>query len=464
MILVPDTNILIHCLWVTDLPFEELSEKVRVIVPHTVVREIDSLKHGPQSRRTDRARQVSDLFMRILDSEGERIAFGRKLRHSIELGPGTEEPMDGAVAVNADDHVVAEAKFLGRGGQGGVVVLTDDALLVRKAKMSGVAYLRVPSEWLQPVEKSIKDRRIEELSKRVASLEVKEPRFDVALVAIQADGQRGATAVIESGEPLTRAEADHIAVEASRKFPPDLQWKSGAAVDPLVRLPSRYDFEVYEASVYPNWQREVSEWALERSRAILRKLRAVNVVFTLENVGPVPADGLRLDIRAPSDVLILPLSADDQATLRLPRMPQRPAGPKPRRPIDGMLDGIGMPAFPDMPHMEGRKDRHAFYESTAEGEDLRSRSFEREELRHREPCELFLTLLFNEGFNQSTLDVSGRISCRNLSTPHDFNLALEVTATPIDSLFEQVLRAVRSPGPRAKSRRHDGPGGVTLTI
>ena len=149
------------------------------------------------------------------------------------------------------------------------------------------------------------------------------------------------------------------------------------------------------------------------------------------------------------------MNSDDQKCLMHALMPRPPNAPKIKRQLFDPST-ISIPDPPDFSHLLpiGVKERHEFYESTDETENLAVRSFYREELRHREAQELEFTILFESDFHGSHLELACRISCRNLSVPHEFKQTLPVMTSNTEGLFDEVLAYIpmRAKGLRMPSQ------------
>jgi hypothetical protein len=92
---LPDSNFFLEFRWASDLPWQELESDasaapsdVRLLIPPTVITEIDRFKTRGNDRKAKRARDVSALFRKaLLDPHHQAILRDANPRILVELPP-----------------------------------------------------------------------------------------------------------------------------------------------------------------------------------------------------------------------------------------------------------------------------------------------------------------------------------------------------------------------------------------
>jgi hypothetical protein len=158
MILVPDTNVLVHTTeffdeldWPTALG---LDESVYLVVPMVVVDQIDKLKRGTQQVRS-RARQVGNRIESWLPGKRDRALIRRTESPGSVQSPGQPatffevliDPLDHTRLADSDSEIVDRALYLRDLTNREVVIVTWDNLMRFRAKGVGVPTAKLPPEY-----------------------------------------------------------------------------------------------------------------------------------------------------------------------------------------------------------------------------------------------------------------------------------------------------------------------------
>jgi hypothetical protein len=146
-ILVPDTNVLLHAVPLSQISWREVAgvdEVELVLVPH-VLHELDTKKYGTSEKLRKRAlRVMSELDTWISPgTQSATIAVGVVLRvvpREPVLSPGLD-PMVG------DDRILASALELRADATASVVVVSGDIAMRFKAEALGLRVLKVPEQF-----------------------------------------------------------------------------------------------------------------------------------------------------------------------------------------------------------------------------------------------------------------------------------------------------------------------------
>lgn len=172
--LLLDTNIYLHY---TD--FEQIDwaaivndEHYTIIVPFTVIKEIDKHKDGPKSKIRTRAKAVSSKFgSYFLDDNCKRKV------ELIALDEPSSECMEKFNLNNSisDDVIIGSA--LSFEHKESIIVISHDNTLLIKAKKFGLGFIaKMPERYLLAEEKSEEEKEYERCRKELEQLRNRQPK------------------------------------------------------------------------------------------------------------------------------------------------------------------------------------------------------------------------------------------------------------------------------------------------
>ncbi len=274
----PDTNFFLECRKASDLPWHELEAvkgigkpDIRLIVPSTVITEIDRHKSKGNSRTARRARETSARLRQALTALPDHVA---------ELSPANPRvilTLPPVVKVNflqfpdldptrADHRIVAEyAELLKL--EPNLILLTDDTLLTLAARSLGFEPVLIPEGWKLAPEKDERDDELERLKEELKSYKGASPNMVVAIL----DGNGGETRPLEANievfDPSHEEIEDTLAlVQAHFPMADEFHRSPPASASPLFpalsmrkwKAPSDEAVEAYKSRHYPNWLESIS--------------------------------------------------------------------------------------------------------------------------------------------------------------------------------------------------------------
>ena len=179
LLLFPDTNLLMECIELRQLPWADLfpdNQIIRLVLVRTVVREIDRLKTDGKTRRNRRARLLSSgLLTRLLDSDIAPIVVrDNGLRVDAVLSvtqPSVAYP--GLDMAHPDERIIAETlAYVAQHPAASAVFLSNDTIALHTAKAHGLSCLRIPDSWLAPPDPDPSQKQVQQLEERVRALGV----------------------------------------------------------------------------------------------------------------------------------------------------------------------------------------------------------------------------------------------------------------------------------------------------
>ena len=180
--LVVDTNVLVEFQSLERINWSLLcprARSVRIVVPATVVREMDKHKRST-GRRRRRAFEFNKLLQVIEDGDGTN---SRLQNDVVELSLALMERFarseleEGKLSFEvADDLIVAEAAKFAK-IHADAVFLADDSNARRAAREMGIRVARPVEEWRRVEPRDWRDERIEKLERQVGAM----PRLSLRL-------------------------------------------------------------------------------------------------------------------------------------------------------------------------------------------------------------------------------------------------------------------------------------------
>ena len=180
---VVDANILLEFTAIDQIDWTLLCPRatsIRLVVPTTVVREMDKHKKST-GRLRRRALEFNRLLLQIEDGDGETAVLDHdRIDLRIILMPRysrSELPQDKLSFEIADDLIVAEAAKFNQ-DRGGAIFLADDNNARRTARDMGVPVARPAEEWRRHEPRDKRDARIEELELQIGAM----PRLSLSLL------------------------------------------------------------------------------------------------------------------------------------------------------------------------------------------------------------------------------------------------------------------------------------------
>lgn len=168
MIIVIDTNVLLHCKPLDELRLSEKfsNDSIDIVLCSTVLEELDERKND--AKTSERARSAAQAIRRYLYADGV-VSPGVVLR--FEEVAFDSEP-------NRDSRILRHAQDLKKTQGEQIVVLTNDLLMMTRAKVLGVETIEPAPEWMKP---SIDDaqREIRRLENEISQFQNRSPRLKV---------------------------------------------------------------------------------------------------------------------------------------------------------------------------------------------------------------------------------------------------------------------------------------------
>ncbi len=433
--LFPDTNFLMECRSLPELPWRELPSHgghVQIVLGRSVVREVDRFKSDGKGRRNRRARNLSSgLFRQLLEAAGQPVVLR-------ESGPRVDVVLSGARPVPApdldlahpDDRIVAEAIAHGRDDE--LTFFSHDTVALHTANAQGLKWLRIPDGWLAEPEPDSHQKQVARLERRVRLLEGASPAIQIALRTERA------TIHVVRHATLPDALIAELVEHVKRRFPVKLDFHDARSVGALWELgkfqpPSSSEIEEYQGSKYPEWVQSIERRLTSLPKQLSAKTRCAEITIEIENTGGAPARESQLEFWLSDGLVFLYPLDKAQRRMASSSLPSPPVPPAVRSTYDQLRSLFDPHPSPRAlaalnSFQQERRDPHNFYYKPVPNDRDARHVLECEVLRHRVEPTLFRFLVFAER------DVTGgtitcRVTASNLSEP-------AVTAFPIRIDYE----------------------------
>lgn len=399
---VVDTNLFLQCKPLQDIDWLALDPAgVRLIVPMTVVKELDKAKSDGNGRRARRARLATPLFRTGRLAPDPRIPIANRPGCTWEFGSGEllwHEQLDRDLP---DHRLLAEARHIAQADAEAVLLSGDMSVLVLAQRL-GLRNMELPESWALAAEPDERDKIIQDLKSELTAVQADRPSIVVHVSDSQAlsiDGFRFDTYRAPTDAELETlmelATSEHPLVDS----PPTAsdQEEILVSVGEAVRVtPSSMEFRQYRYNDYPKW--------VQDTRAVLSALpyfwsasqRCVELTLTVRNGGRGPALGVIFEYEVHDGAVLLPIDDEDrEAFLVGPSLPKPPKVPGAVRCKVSQFADIPVHPLPNFDFPENRNQRHrySFYRDDDYRKPVNRHVWECEELRHGKEVDFALTVL-----------------------------------------------------------------------
>ncbi len=346
-VLFPDTNFFFEFRKPIDLPWHELDDTesgkgpdIRLIVPPTVISEIERHKAKGNSRTAKRARQASvALRQALLSPQHTTELRSANPRITLELPPVVKvdfsqfETLD---PTRPDHRIAAEFTEI-RKIEPDLVVFSDDTLAILAVRSLGFEPILIPETWRLAPEKDERDDEIEGLRSELAVYKNSTPILSATILNQDEEKADEITGVVETFS-LQEAEL-HQAVRSVQERSPienDFRLTPPAGmlalnVGNIWRQPRKDEIEDYKTIDYPAWVESLFEKIPKVITRVNSIAREIPFSIRLINSGFSNATAVRLTITTFDGPMLLDGLNKEQASKRnnkicLPASPKPPKG------------------------------------------------------------------------------------------------------------------------------------------
>jgi hypothetical protein len=339
-----DTNIFIQFEMFDQVDWPAILgvDEACLVIPKTVIQELDKFKTDPSSnRRRKRARKILPKILDLANPPDQDVS----IREGSYLRILTTNPLRSWLLENgydpddADDRIVgATQSFQEDNPELSVVILADDAGVKLKARAVGIEVRVLPDNLELPEEPDPQQKKLQELRHKVIRLENAQPNLEIGFnqgdeivneVTFSIDFGREKWSpdeiIILVGKKRKELELSED-FDLGLKIPTEEEEKHLKTMGDYIRggfTASRTAKEI-EAHVksYPkrleDYLQSYQQYLFEQNALKVRSLRARRLSFVLSNVGTSPANDIDIEVHFPDGFEVIE---------RLPRIPNPPDPP-----------------------------------------------------------------------------------------------------------------------------------------
>jgi hypothetical protein len=349
----PDTNFFFECRKAIDLPWHDLDgaapgggPDILLIVPPTVITEIERHKTKGNSRTAKRARDISaSLREAFLTTDQQAVLREAGPKVVLRLPPVLKVDFSQYPELDRErpDHrIAAECATMNLPD---AAVLTDDTLLALATRSIALATLLIPVEWKLTPENDERDDTIAKLQTELKSYKQAAP--EIALNVLDANG----VIVTELNCAIVRyapSESDmDVAVSMVKALHPmkvDLNGSppSDVALIQMIGMWKPVKPEAisqYKNKDYPSWIEEVRKKLAELVSIYNGIAREFTFTVSLANSGFVNAENLTLYLDGFDGLRLLDALDEDDLQDRK-KLLSLPGPPSPPTNVDPMWSGM----------------------------------------------------------------------------------------------------------------------------
>jgi hypothetical protein len=285
-----DTNVVLECKNIKDLPWEEIdsSGPILILLLPTLLREVDSKKRdgrlGIRARDFNRliAPLASKLDLITIREESPRVDIALANCSKIKW-----ENYDDLDPNEGDARLVAEALHLKNHAKEELTLLSQDINPLILFRRQGLSTFHLPNSWLAKMEQSPQEKEFAKLKRQISDYAKTEPEFEV-IASLPSEPSS-----IYIVERLDENEALAIKTKILEINPRPSQVKGqfhqvGLGLDFDHSLNSRYD--TYKSKTVPDFVNDLHKKMELRHGQIPFK-------FVLKNIGKVRSENLHVEVR-----------------------------------------------------------------------------------------------------------------------------------------------------------------------
>ncbi|RFP08374.1 hypothetical protein D0T25_31990 [Duganella sp. BJB488] len=290
-IAIIDSNVLLECLALEQLPWREIDKtgRILVLITPTVVQEVDSKKSharlGDHARRFNRTLSpllMGNQFVNVRANPAPQVDLALADCGAIEWSNFPDLDRD------EPDARVALQGYCARGPNlADRILISHDIRPLYLGQQLGLRVHKIGDNWLRPKELSESDKKLARLQREVDSLKSREPKLEVIIESspAQVDSYRFLNLPDQEREEIKRR-----IIDSSPK--PSQERSSPLAFN-------TFDYDSSLDDRYERWESEiVSNFVSEYEQKLELNFGQVEIQFRLKNIGQVPAENLLVRLTA----------------------------------------------------------------------------------------------------------------------------------------------------------------------
>lgn len=287
-VLVIDTQVVLETKPLDQLPWSEFGHgPVLLLVCRQAQSEIDAKKND--GRLGTRARSFNKLLDSFLETRSPAALFNGPPQVDVALVSNSRidwEALDDLDRDDGDDRIVAQALHAMVDDRTRLELLSHDMRPRDGAITHGLGAVKLPEHWLRTPEPSPDERDRARLERELRVLRTEQPTIEVRVEAITPLPWRKLMV-----EPASDEQREAIQNAILRKAPrQDME-------GPLVLSSMTHDYSFDDRK--SKWRERLVAKDLPAMHLGLQRLHAQHRVrITIENVGPITAEGLSLEVRS----------------------------------------------------------------------------------------------------------------------------------------------------------------------
>ncbi len=280
-----DTNIILECLPLAELPWQEIDVNgpILALITPTAMKEIDSKKQD--GRIGKRAREFNRLIASVA-AGGPPIVIRESLpRVEITLSKANRirwDEYDDLDAEDGDSRIVAEALQAKGMNENGKLLLSHDIKPIAFASYYDLPTFHVSDTWLRQAEPHPKDREIQRLNQKLNEYQSTEPAFEISIDLIDTEPVK-----IVNIEDLTDSEHDSILNSISVMNPRMEQSRGLYGI-------GHYDHGYDEK--YEKYQKRVQAFMTNYSRKLEQLFNQTKFSLRVVNTSKIQAENLLIEV------------------------------------------------------------------------------------------------------------------------------------------------------------------------
>jgi len=286
-VLLIDTQVVLETKPLDQLPWSELGqEPILLLVSGQVQKEIDGKKGD--GRLGERSRAFNRLLDAFLDTGRPAVirAAGPKVDVALMLNSAIDWTLLDDLDRDApDDRIVAQGLHALVDDRSRLEILSHDMRPRHAARAHGMSAVKLPEHWLRPPAQTPEQREVARLQQQLMTATADQPRLEVELTPMGETPWTRPTVGAPSEEDVSAVRNALL-----RKHPRPQQggWQF-----------ANLDYDPDLAARHDRWSRRIAERDLPAMHlGLSRLLSQRRMRLVVRNVGPIPAEGLAVELRS----------------------------------------------------------------------------------------------------------------------------------------------------------------------
>lgn len=324
--LIADTNFFIQYKKYDEVNFQDLFDdryhEFTLLIPQTVISELDKHKKQGNDRVSRKARGITPLLREIIKEPIVKEIHNYKLTiDKLKRTKAAQDNVNDLDLSNPDEKIVNEVlNWKNHYPDEKMFFITGDIGMCSLCYDYDIQHIELPESWLLPPEQDKQKKELEKLRKEVQELKNKEPIIKIIT-------NRSYRIKLSSFSKLNNSQLSMLSEKIQKKYPMKdmpIYEKEKTIIPSIYPLsiplrgtintrdyiePTRNDWVTYNND-YTVWNESLTNRIIEINNQMIVNAELYDINFSLKNEGKVFAEDVIVSIETDADLLCAPYDDD----------------------------------------------------------------------------------------------------------------------------------------------------------